>query len=484
MIKYLSTKGGTEAVDFETAILNGFAADGGLYVPEYLPNISLEQLEAWSGLSYVDLAFEILSLFIDESVVPAVDLRDILEHSFSTFEVSDILPIYSLKSQKETYIMELFHGPTLSFKDVALGFLLNLLDFFLKRKKERLSVVIATTGDTGPAAGFAAVGKTNIEMWLLYPKGFITEEQERQMTTLSAKNVHPVAVENCPDGADDLDLVIARLFEDKGLVDELKLSSVNSINWGRVMMQTVHYFYAYLSLVDRVGEPIQMAVPCGAFGNLCAGTMARLMGLPVATFVCANNQNASLHRAFSEGIFSKKDILSSVSCAIDIVVPYNFWRYLYFMTGENPALIRQWMADFRTNGAAVFEAEHYEKISEHMLSASISDEATLNTIQSIYEKENYLLDPHSAVAVTAVQQLADQLSPDLKTVCLATAHPAKFPTTMRTALNCETLPDAAKHTSIENNKKRFHHFRLCDFEIFEAALIVAMCGVGEMNKMV
>lgn len=479
MIKYISTKGGVAPVDFETAILDGFAADGGLYVPEVLPKVSKEQLTAWSELNYTDLAFEILSLFIDSSTISEEDLKQLLKDSFSTFEHPDILPIYPLKSRNKTYIMELFRGPTLSFKDVAMGFLLNMVDYFLKRKKERLNIVVATTGDTGPAAGFASINKNSIDTWLLYPRGFITEEQERQMTTIEANNVHAVGVEDCPDGADDLDLVVAEMFADKKLANELKLSSVNSINWGRVMMQTVHYFYGYLRLVNQIGEPIHIAVPSGAFGNLCAGALAREMGLPVEQFICANNQNACLHRAFSTGIFSKKDILQSASCAIDIVVPYNFWRYLYFMTGRNSTLIRQWMDDFKTKGVAKFDAINYQQISHGFLSVSISDEETLTTIQALYETENYLLDPHSAVAVTAVYQLEQQLSENIKVLCLATAHPSKFPAIIQKALLTDTLPHSAQHSSIETAKNRCHHLRLCHYGNLKPALLHAMKTVHQ-----
>jgi len=281
MLKFVSNKGGGEAVDIETAILNGYAPDGGLYVPEHLPVISIEQLEQWKHLSYNELAFEILSLFIDRSIVSAEELKFIIENAYGTFEKEEVIPIRRLKSQKNTYIMELFYGSTLSFKDIGLSFLVNLVDFFLTRKQERLSLLVATTGDTGPATASYVAGKSTLDAWVLYPKEFITEEQERQMTTLHQENVHPVGVYNCPDGDADLDAVICKLFANQAFKDFVKLSSVNSINWGRVMIQTVHYFYGYLQIADKVGDAISMSVPSGAFGNLCAGGLARKMGLPV-----------------------------------------------------------------------------------------------------------------------------------------------------------------------------------------------------------
>ena len=309
MLKYVSNKGGCAAVDFETAILDGFASDGGLYVPETLPKISIEQLEQWRGLSYVELAFEILSLFIDRTILSAAELKEVLATAYAPFEKQQIIPLHKLKTRNETYIMELFHGPTISFKDIGLAFLVNLVNYFLSRKNQHLSLIVATTGDTGPATAYFCAGKSNLDAWVLYPKELITPEQERQMTSLQQPNIHPFAVTGCPDGADTLDAVISKLYADPAFKETLKLSSVNSINWGRVMMQTVHYFYGYLQVVDKVGESINVSVPSGGFGNLCAGALAREMGLPLKHLVAANNENGSLDRIFSRGEFSKQPLI-------------------------------------------------------------------------------------------------------------------------------------------------------------------------------
>ncbi|OJJ20841.1 threonine synthase [marine bacterium AO1-C] len=472
-MQYISNKGGGKPVDFETAILDGFAADGGLYVPEYLPKVSKEQLKEWANLSYVDLAFEILSLFIDRSIVSESELRHLLHNAYGTFSKEEVIPLHPLKSRSQTYIMELFHGPTISFKDIGLAFLVNLVDFFLQRRNERLSIIVATTGDTGPATAYYAANKPSLDAWVLYPKDKITEEQERQMTTLGASNVHPVGVYNCPDGGDDLDVVIANLYANQSFKEKLRLSSVNSINWGRVMMQTVHYFYGYLQLAEETGEPIHMAIPSGAFGNLCAGSLARMMGLPVHTFICANNSNACLHRIFSTGIFSKQDIIETPSSAIDILIPYNFWRYLYFATGQHPQKINRWMQEFANNGVIEFQGDDYANLKRGFLSYSVTDKQTIESIQKTYEAEEYLLDPHGAVAVAAADALRDTL-PEGKLICLATAHPAKFPAVIRQALDTQTLPQAALHESIETAKKYCQQVRLCDQPYLEEALIHAM----------
>lgn len=472
-MQFVSNKGGGDPVDFETAILDGFAADGGLYVPTSLPHISLAQLEAWKHLGYVDLALEILSLFIDHSVISKAELKKLLEGAYATFEKPTIIPLHRLKSRTETFVMELFHGPTLSFKDVGLAFLVNLVDFFLKRRNEYKTLIVATTGDTGPATAFYTAGKSNLSAWVLYPKGMITTEQERQMTTLPHANIHPVGVSNCPDGGDDLDVVIAKLYANISFKDKVHLSSVNSINWGRVMMQTVHYFYAYFQVVDSIGERINMTVPSGAFGNLCAGSLARKMGLPVTTFVVANNTNACLHRIFSEGLFSKRPIFETPSSAIDILIPYNFWRFLYFCIGEDTKKIKQWSDEFIATGKIQFDKETYVSYSEGFLSASISDEQTLRVMKEVYSTDNYLLDPHGAVALAAADAVKEKLD-DQKLVCLATAHPAKFPQVVMHALQLELVPNEAKHHSIEQAKVLCEKVYSCDYKHLEEALLNVM----------
>ncbi len=479
MMQFVSTRGGVTPVDFETTVLQGFAADGGMFVPETIPQISKEQLQEWSGLSYVDLAFEILSLFIDRNILSADELKELLRNSFKTFEHPDVIPVVGLETKPNTYIMELFQGPTLSFKDVAMGFLVNTLDFFLNRKNDLLSLVVATTGDTGPAAAHASAGKKSIECWVLYPNGMISEEQEREMTTLEAPNVHAVGVTGCPDGGDDLDLVIARMFADDALKQQLKLSSVNSINWCRVMFQAVHYFYGYFRVVDRVGEEIVFSVPSGAFGNLFGGYLARTMGLPVKTYICANNQNATLHRALSTGHLTKKDLKPTVSSAIDIVVPYNFWRYLYFVSGRDHGKIRQWMDEFQNKGSVQLDSQTAHEIQQGFISASITDEQTLATIADVYRsRDGYLLDPHAAVAVAAADTFSNTFAPDTKVVCLATAHAAKFPNVIRKALALDgELPEQAVHQSIEAAKDLCQHVRLCDCTKLAPALTHAMQSV-------
>ena len=295
------------------------------------------------------------------------------------------------------------------------------------------------------------------------------------MTTLNASNVHPVGVENCPDGGDDLDLVVAKLFADEGLKQQLHLSSVNSINWCRVMVQAAHYFYGYYRVVDNPGDEIAFSVPSGAFGNLFGGYLARAMGLPVHTYICANNVNKALHTAFSEGLFAKKDLIQTLSSAIDIVVPYNFWRFLYFSIGSDGEMLKRMMDEFNANGVIELDAPIIASIQQGFKSASIGDEETAQTIIQTFNRYGYLLDPHTAVAVAAAGRFEDTLPSDCRIVCLATAHPAKFPDITRDVLGCGSdLPEQGKHETLERAAKVCQQLRICDLENLEFALVEAI----------
>ncbi len=470
MLKYISTKGQISPVNFDEAILQGFASDGGLFVPEKIPKISLEKLKSMSDFTYQELAFEILSLYIDSQIIPENDLMHLIEKSFRSFDHPDLMPIISLNKNKTLFSMELFQGPTLSFKDIAMGFLINIMDYFLEKQNRHLSIILATTGDTGPAAAYAAKGLKSIDCYPLYPAGMITSEQERQMTTLNADNVIPIAVHNCKDGGDDLDLVVASLFalpEQKK--KQLQLSSVNSINWCRVMVQSIHYAYGYLKTCNTIGDPVDFCVPSGAFGNMFAGFLARDMGIPINQFICANNENKTLHRVFSSGIFKKSDLIQTVSSAIDIVVPYNFWRFLYFSSGSDSERLSQWMTQFEKEGKVVLDKETHEEIKKGFSSCSISDELTLNTVKRYWKEKSYLLDPHGAVAIAAAEII--QKDESIKTLCFTTAHPAKFPDIIKKALRAEDqIPDQASHPSLERAGNLDENKLFCDLSDLEELL--------------
>lgn len=470
MVMFISTKGGGDPVTFDQAVLKGFADDGGLYVPEEIPHLSIEELHTWQSLDYIDLAREVLIRYIDPSIVPEQDLTRLLEESFECFEVDDIIPLAHPTADPDSWIMELFHGPTLSFKDVAMGFLINTFDYFLQKENKRVSLILATTGDTGPAAAYASAGKERISCWPLYPASMITLEQELQMTTIDAPNVHPVAVSGCANGGDDLDVVVARLFDNTETKRRLRLSSVNSINIGRVLMQTVHYFYGYFRVARQVGESVVFSVPAGAFGNLCAGELARAMGLPIR-FICSTNQNRTLHKIFSEGIFEKGDVKQTLSSAIDIVIPYNFWRFLYLRSAGDVDLINQAMITLSETGSVTFDESFHRKLTEDIVSTSVSDEQTLEKIRALFTETGYLIDPHGAVAVCGVDVCRSEFAPGTRFISLATAHPGKFPDVIKQALDTKSLPESGGHDSLRKAVTLKTHKIECGCDELEQRLI-------------
>jgi threonine synthase len=457
MTLYHSTLGQAPAVDFETAVLNGLAPDGGMYVPAEFPQVTHQQLEGWKELSYPELAHKVLSLFIDEMTVPSADLKTLINASFSTFRHPEVIPHQPLTD--DCYVQELFHGPTLSFKDVAMGFVVNLFDYFLRRRDERRTLMVATSGDTGPAAAYASIGKTSLSTWLFFPTGLITDEQARQMTTIMVPNVHSVAIDNCRNGSDDLDTLIGHCFADDAFREEMNLSSVNSINWARVMTQTVHYFYGYLRHAKQVGDLVNFAVPCGAFGNMCAGSMASQMGLPVGEMIVATNTNLVLSQALETGVFAKIDIKNTFASAIDISIPMNFWRHLYFSLDGDADRIRAAWETYELKGEVRFSPAEHAAFSNGFRTYTVSDEEILATTRSLWQQESYLLDPHGAVAVAAARHYRAQISGPI--VCLATAHPSKFPETIRLAIG--ELPAQGCHDSLEAARSAGERKYIFDF---------------------
>jgi len=482
-IRFTSTCGNIEPVAFNNAVLQGFAPNGGLFVPDRLPKFSKEDLTGMQHLNYTDLCCRILSAFIDPAIIPQQDLDSLIRKSFKGFEHQDIIPLVPCHGENDLYIMELFHGPTQSFKDIAMGFLVRTMDYLLARQDSRLNLILATTGDTGPAAAHAAAELSTIDCWPLFPKGMISPEQEGQMTGIRAANIHPVGVTNCPDGGDDLDRVVLSLFSDPERKARLKLSSVNSINWCRVMVQSVHYYYAYFQICaltgQKIGSPTVFSVPSGAFGNLFAGYLAREMGLPVKTFICAVNANRTLFRAFSEGVFAPSALIPTCSSAIDIALPYNFWRFLYFASGRNWEKIKSWMDELDAGSRVELDTETRNTINRGFQPVSVTDELTLKTIREYFESNpSYLIDPHGAVALNGALRLRmDDRTP---MVCLATAHPAKFPDIIAKALGLtagSSLPEAAIHPDLIRVPDNEANLSICALDNLEDYLVDAIGSV-------
>jgi threonine synthase len=410
-MRYMSTRGGGEPLTFKDAILTGLARDGGLYLPEAIPDVR-ERLAAWRPLAYPDLAFEIIRLFADD--IPAAALRDIVARSYAVFRRAEVTPVVPVGP---VHMLELFHGPTLAFKDVALQFLGNLFEYVLGETGGEMNIVAATSGDTGSAAICGVRGRSRIRIFVMHPRGRVSPVQERQMTTVLDANVRNLAVEGT---FDDCQNIVKDLFNDLAFRDACKLGAVNSINWARVLAQIVYYFYAAFRVQEATGAlKVRFSVPTGNFGDIFAGYVACRMGLPADRLVLATNENDILARYFNTGVYSLGGVAPTLSPSMDIQVASNFERYLYYLAGEDAATLKRWMADFKATGSlATPGAAH------GCFEAGRGDTAmTLSAIREYWDRYHYLLDPHTAVGVAVGSQHLDAAAP---MICLATAHPAKF----------------------------------------------------------
>lgn len=418
-MRYVSTRGGVRGLSFSDAVMMGLADDGGLLVPETIPDVS-EDLPQLAGKSYVDLAAYVMGHFIDD--IPADELRSIIERSYETFDDPEVTPLVEVG---DFHVLELFHGPTLAFKDVALQFLGNVFEYVLGKRGGKLNILGATSGDTGSAAIAGVRGKQNINIFIMFPEGRTSALQERQMTTVLDDNVQNLAIEG---SFDDCQLILKSIFNDLDFKDSYDLGAVNSVNWARVLAQVVYYFSAYVQL----GSPkrFQVAVPTGNFGNIFAGYIARRMGLPIDTLILATNQNDILHRFFSTGRYERGEVHFTHSPAMDIQVASNFERYLYFEFGQSPEKVKEFMDDFSSTGVATtnFNTLNFDAA---FASGRVSDEDIVATISRVFEESGYLLDPHTAVGVEI--GLAKRQA-EMPLVCMATAHPAKFDDIIRQAI--------------------------------------------------
>jgi len=442
-MKYISTRGKRAPVDFETAVMSGLAPDGGLFLPVNIPQVR-RKLDDWANLSYPRLAFEIISLFCD---VPPNDLKRIIERSYAVFPRPDPAPLVALR---EYFLLELFHGPTLAFKDFALQFLGNLFEYFLRQSGRSLNLLAATSGDTGSAAIAGVKGKDRIRIFVLYPYGRISSAQERQMTTVRDKNVYCLAVKG---SFDDCQNIVKSLLSDLKFRATCNLGAVNSINWARILAQIVYYFYAYFQARRLTGKTkIKFAVPTGNFGDIFAAYLAGRMGLPVAQLVLASNQNKILSVFFQEGIYKRGNVCRTLSPSMDIQVASNFERYLYYRLDRNPAKVRRLMEKFAKEGK--FNLRDMGAIRPDPLFAAgfAGNASTLTEIRRCYRENKYILDPHTAVAAHVSRRF---LSEDEPMVCLATAHPAKFEQAVAGALGKNMVSHPVIEALNEKKARRF-----------------------------
>ncbi|ABB31862.1 threonine synthase [Geobacter metallireducens RCH3] len=414
-MNYISTRGAIAPIGFKDAVMMGLATDGGLLLPETIPALGRNTLESWQSLSYQDLAFNVISLFADD--IPAQDLKDLIDRSYATFSHPEITPVVE---KDGVYILELFHGPTLAFKDVALQLLGNLFEYLLKERGEKMNIVGATSGDTGSAAIYGVRGKDKINIFILHPHGKTSPVQALQMTTVLDPNVHNIAARGT---FDDCQNIVKSLFSDLPFKEKYSLGAVNSINWARVLAQVVYYFYAYFRVAALFGQEVVFSVPTGNFGDIFAGYVAKRMGLPIRRLILATNENNILSRFINGGDYSLGDVVATVSPSMDIQLASNFERYVYYLFGENPARVREAFAALPTKGRIDFTEAEMEKVRDEFLSRSVNEDETIATIAAFHRETGYILDPHTAVGVKAALELVQDGTP---AVCLATAHPAKF----------------------------------------------------------
>ena len=422
---YVSTRSDAPELHFEQAATCGLAADGGLYVPKSWPTLSHEEIRAMRGLSYIELANRILSHFTGDDISDTT-LRELTHSAYSGFDHPQIAPLREI--QQDVYLLELFHGPTYSFKDYALQFLGKFMDWSLRRREENLTIVGATSGDTGSAAIRAVAGTPNINLYMLHPFKRVSEMQRRQMTTSQELNIFNYAV----DGTfDDCQFMVKAIFNDKEVRNTLSLGAVNSINWGRIAAQVVYYFYAGLQL----GAPdtaVSFAVPTGNFGNVFAGYTARKMGLPIDRMLVCSNANDILTRFFETGMMQKQGVKQTVTPSMDIQISSNFERFLFELLERDGEKVGDLINRLNQEGEFSVQPEILEKARSHFQAHRVSNQQTCESITRQYEKTGLIIDPHTAVALAATERsCADLGSP---VVVISTAHPAKFLDTIENSI--------------------------------------------------
>lgn len=436
-MEYRSTRGGETAQSFTDVLLKGLASDGGLFIPEEWPSLSAEQIQKLAGAPYVDIAKAVTAPFIGNDIAPEAMERIFAETYQGEFKHSCVAPLVQIGPN--VWIMELFHGPTLAFKDYALQVLGRLFDHVLSERGERVTIVGATSGDTGSAAIEACKGCKNIDIFILHPEGRTSEVQRRQMTTIDAPNVHNIALDG---NFDDCQNLVKAMFNDTKFRGDMNLSAVNSINWARIMSQIIYYFSAALSL----GAPtrkISFAVPTGNFGNVYAAYAARQMGLPINRLIIGSNKNDILTRFFETGTMKGEDVAPSLSPSMDIQISSNFERYLCDLLGRDTASIAKLMEAYKTQGTFTISDEYMSQARKEFDAHRCDDEQTKQMMSICYQETGYMLDPHTAVGLCAGMQVRED--PSIPLVALACAHPAKFPDAVESAIGIR--PELPPHLS-------------------------------------
>ena len=430
-MKYVSTRDNSKEYSFEDVFVKGLADDGGLYVPISLKKYKTEEFLELKNLNYNELSTEIINQFSSD-FISKEELSSLIKKSYSIFREKEVVKISRIGELK---LLELFHGPTLAFKDIAMQFIGNLYEYYLSKNDKKMNIVVATSGDTGAAAIDAIKGKSSLNIFVLHPNNRISPVQRKLMTTVEEKNVYNIAIDG---NFDDCQNIVKQMFSDLEFSKSINMSGVNSINWARIIAQSVYYFYTYFKL--DTDKPISFSVPTGNFGDVFAGYLAKKMGLPIDKLIVATNENDILHRAISKGDYVSRKVKETLSPSMDIQLASNFERLIYYINNSNSEKTADIMKKIKQNSYQI-DKPSLETIQKDFLSESCNEEETLNIIKKNYEENNIILDPHTAVGVGAAKKLSFN-----DCVILSTAHPCKFPDATNNAINKhEKLPNELQY---------------------------------------
>ena len=421
-MRYKSTRGNCPEVSFSEVLLGGLAPDGGLYMPTDFPSFSQEEIHSWSELKFYEIAAKVLYPYVEEEIEEIV-FEKLVKEAYSSFDTEDVVALQPIEENR--WVLELFHGPTLAFKDIAMQLLGALLNHFARERGEKIVVLGATSGDTGAAAISACSRYENVEVYILYPNGKVTEFQRKQMTTTQSKNVYPLAIESDFDGCQD---IVKKMFLDEDFLnDKVRFIAANSINWARCMTQSVYFFWSYLKL-RKLNNELIFSIPSGNFGHAYAGWTAKQMGLPIKGLIIATNRNDVLHEAFSNQFYAKTNVVETLAPSMDISVASNFERLLYNLYDDDPVKLSKNMLNFPENPITIPE-DKQAMLSAFFSSSKSSDEEIVKQIASTYER-GYLADPHTATGIAAASECSDKEA----VITMGTAHPAKFKNAMQRAI--------------------------------------------------
>ena len=453
-MEYISTRNSSKTFKFKDVFIKGLADDGGLFIPQTLNKYSKDEINSFKNLSYIDLAKKIIFPFIGD-FMNENEVSKIIEKSYSVFREKNVVKLIKVGDRS---ILELFHGPTLAFKDVAMQLLGNFYEYYLKNENEKINIVVATSGDTGAAAIDAIKGKENVNIFVLHPHNRVSSVQRKLMTTGKEKNVFNIAIEG---NFDDCQNLVKAMFADKDFSNDIKMSGVNSINWARIIAQSVYYFYSYC-LVEDNEQTVNFSVPTGNFGDIYAGYLAKKMGLPINKLIVATNQNDILHRAISMGSYEVENVNETISPSMDIQIASNFERLIYDLNGKDDLKTINAMNDIKDKKKYILDEGKLDQIKIDFASSRMSENEILETIKSVYEKFDLVLDPHSAIGYGAF----DKVSIDGNNIVLATAHPSKFPEAIKKSINLKSdlpkelrfvMDEKENYDIIENNVDKVKH---------------------------